>query len=156
MSSEIETRSANFHQNEHFLHHASPTFPYWNCETCLNCARNQLYIHNCVIMINSYKTSISVNCVVIDVHNNFQLHAEIKLKPHIEDGAGHMFRSLQLHSSAIQLSPKHRKAVMKKLRNNTYFAHPEAVILASLGIGLEHLLTNSILDSSCLIAHFYG
>ena len=54
------------------------------------------------------------------------------MRPLIEHGAGHMLDSLRLNSQ-IQLSPKERKAVMKKLRNNTYFGHPEAVILACLG-----------------------
>ena len=63
----------------------------------------------------------------------FQLHASIKLKPMIEDGAGHVLESLRLNTE-VQLSPKERTAVMSKLRNNTYFGHPEAVILSMLGM----------------------
>ena len=68
----------------------------------------------------------------LDNINLFQMHAQIKLRPLIEDGAHHVYTSLQLNSE-IQLSPSERKAVMKKVLNNSYFAHPEALILASLG-----------------------
>ena len=62
----------------------------------------------------------------------FQMHAQIKLRPLIEDGAYHVFTSLKLNND-IQLSPKERTAVLKKVANNSYFAHPEAIIIASLG-----------------------
>ena len=60
------------------------------------------------------------------------------MRPLIEHGASHVLDSLKLNSQ-IQLSSKERKAIMKKIRNNTYFGHPEAVILACLGKFFEVL-----------------
>ena len=60
------------------------------------------------------------------------------MRPLIEHGASHVLDSLKLNSQ-IQLSSKERKAIMKKIRNNTYFGQPEAVILACLGKFFEVL-----------------
>ena len=79
------------------------------------------------------------------------MHAQIKLRPLIEDGAYHVFTSLKLNND-IQLSPKERKAVVKKLTNNSYFAHPEAIIVGSLGEKLVHVLLKLILSYEALVS----
>jgi len=60
------------------------------------------------------------------------MHALIKLSPRIEHGATNFLKFLELNDAA-ELTSKERKVVKKKIYNNSYFGHPEAIIIAALG-----------------------
>ena len=60
------------------------------------------------------------------------MHALIKLSPRIEHGAINFQRFMELNDAA-ELTSKERK-IVKKILNNSYFGHPEAVLIAALGI----------------------
>ena len=62
----------------------------------------------------------------------FQQHAEIKKRPNIEHGSRHLFKFFQLLEEA-DLPKELKDLAKKKVHNNSYFAHPEAVIIAKLG-----------------------
>ncbi|KAL5252354.1 hypothetical protein ACHWQZ_G015204 [Mnemiopsis leidyi] len=62
----------------------------------------------------------------------YRMHALIKLSPRIEHGATNFLKFLELNDAA-ELTSKERKVVKKKIYNNSYFGHPEAIIIAALG-----------------------
>lgn len=68
-----------------------------------------------------------------------QIHADVGLRPRIEHGAVHLFNMLK-YINNVQLTRKEREIVYKKLQINSYYGHPESVLLASVGKFLEHLI----------------
>ena len=68
-----------------------------------------------------------------------QVHAEIKLKPQLEHGPIHLFNELT-YINRLQATTEEKNVLRKKLQNNSYYAHPEFVILASLGESLYFIV----------------
>ena len=56
----------------------------------------------------------------------------MKLQPGLEHGAVHLFKHLQ-YATEIQLTRKEREVEYARISHNSYFGHPESVILAKLG-----------------------
>ena len=61
-----------------------------------------------------------------------QTVGDLLLRPRLEHGPIHLFNMLE-YIDNVQLTSKERKVVYKKLQGNSYYGHPESILLARLG-----------------------